>query len=324
MKRRLMLTACLAGAAMAAAMAATGATQGWVDVLDQPAVKSPLAARGLINGMALAGKRVIAAGQRGHILYSDDAGETWKQADVPVSSDLVSVHFPTPQKGWAAGHDGVILHSSDGGQHWTKQRDGRPDAADVPVLDVWFEDERNGYAVGAFGLLLRTADGGAKWESVQNASDNPKSMHLYSVRGVGGDIYAVGEQGLVLKLDRASSRFNALTLPYNGTLFGITGTTGALVVHGLRGNVLRSTDGGTNWQAVATQIPVGLTAATVDVGGRIVLASQAGHLLASSDNGANFAPVKLERPFPAAAVLSVAPGRLLVAGPRGIQAQPLP
>jgi photosystem II stability/assembly factor-like uncharacterized protein len=323
MKRRLLLTACFAGAA-AATVAATGAAQGWVDVLDSPAVKSPLATRGLLNGLALAGKRVIAVGQRGHILYSDDSGANWQQADVPVSSDLVAVHFPTPQLGWAAGHDGVILHSSDGGKRWARQRDGRPDAADVPVLDVWFEDDRNGYAVGAFGLLLRTADGGAKWESIQAASDNPKSMHLYAVRGFGGQVFIAGEQGLVLKLDRAAGRFTALSLPYKGTLFGLAGSGDSIIVHGLRGNVLRSTDGGANWQPVATQIPVGLTAGTVDAGGRILLVSQAGHVLASTDNGASFAPVKLERPFPGASVLSIGPGRLLVAGPRGVQVQPLP
>jgi photosystem II stability/assembly factor-like uncharacterized protein len=323
MKRRLLLTACCAGAA-AAAMAAAGTAPGWIDVLDSPAIASPLATRGLLNGLALAGQRVVAVGQRGHILYSDDAGANWLQAEVPVSSDLVAVHFPTAQLGWAVGHDGVILHSSDGGKHWTRQRDGRPDAADVPVLDVWFEDGQKGYAVGAFGLLLRTSDGGKSWESMQAASDNPKNMHLYSVRGIGPDVFIAGEQGLVLKLDRASNRFTALALPYKGTLFGVTGTGGAIVVHGLRGNVLRSTDGGANWQAVPTQIPVGLTASTVDASGRILLASQAGHVLASSDGGASFAPLKLERPFPAAAVLSVASGRVIVAGSRGVQVQPLP
>jgi len=324
MKRRLLLSACFAAAAMASAMAAGGAAKGWVDVLDSPAVKSPLAARGLINGLALADKRVIAVGQRGHILYSDDLGANWQQADVPVSSDLVAVHFPTAQLGWAVGHDGVILHSADAGKTWTRQRDGRPDAADMPVLDVWFEDAQNGYAVGAFGLLLHTTDGGKTWDSMQAASDNPKNMHLYSVRGIGGDVFIAGEQGLVLKLDRTTNRFTALTLPYNGTLFGITGTNNTLVVHGLRGTVLRSTDGGANWQTVPTPFPVGLPAGTVDAAGRIVLASQAGHVLISTDHGASFAPVKLERPFPAAAVLSLAPGRVLVAGPRGVQVQPLP
>ena len=158
----------------------------WRDVLDTPAQKSPLAPRGLLNGLARAGKRVVAVGQRGHVLLSDDAGKSWQQADVPVSADLVAVHFPDAEAGWAVGHDGVVLHSTDGGRTWVRQLDGRSlgdvlvayyersgdekwlgeakrfaaQGAENPFLDVWFHDARNGYVVGAFGLVLRTADGG--------------------------------------------------------------------------------------------------------------------------------------------------------------------
>jgi photosystem II stability/assembly factor-like uncharacterized protein len=323
MKARHLLIALAAGTALAV-MAATGAAPGWTDVIDTPALKSPLAARGLLNGLARAGDRIVAVGQRGHVLWSDNAGRDWQQADVPVSSDLVAVHFPTPLQGWAVGHDGVILHTADGGKTWQRQRDGRPDTADVPLLDVWFQDERTGWAVGAFGTLLETTDGGAHWQSAQDSADNPKKMHLYAVRGIAGQLWIAGEQGTLLKLDRASGRFAAVTTPYQGTLFGVTGTASAVIVHGLRGNVLRSTDGGASWQAVPTNLQVGITAAAVDAKGRILLASQAGHLLASSDDGASFLPVPLDRPFPAAAVLDAGPGRVLVAGPRGVQAQPLP
>ena len=53
------------------------------DVLDTPAVKSPLAVRALVNGLAIAGTRIVAVGQRGHVLLSDDAGKSWQQAEVP-------------------------------------------------------------------------------------------------------------------------------------------------------------------------------------------------------------------------------------------------
>src|SRR5262245_39374432 len=52
-----------------------------------PSVKSALAARAPLNAVAMAGTRIVAAGQRGHVLYSDD-GKTWTQADVPSSADL--------------------------------------------------------------------------------------------------------------------------------------------------------------------------------------------------------------------------------------------
>lgn len=321
MRTRHFLLSLAAGASLAA-MAATGATQGWLDVLDSPAQKSPLAARGLLNGLALAGERVVAVGQRGHIVFSDDAGKSWQQAEVPVSSDLVAVCFPTPQAGWAVGHDGVVLHSADGGRTWRRQRDGRPQA-ESPLLDVWFEDSANGYAVGAFGQVLRTTDAGARWESLNEIADNPKKLHLYAVRGVGSDVYAVGEQGLLLMRDRVTGRFGAIDSPYKGTLFGVTGNGRAVVAYGLRGNAVRSTDGGATWQGLNTGVPVGLTAGTLDAKGRIVLASQTGHLLTSQDDGASFASVRLDRPVPAAAVLAKGDA-LIVAGPRGVQALALP
>ncbi len=65
----------------------------YVDVLDLPARVSALAVNSPLSGMARAGDRLVAVGQRGHILYSDDAGKHWQQAAVPVSADLNAVSF---------------------------------------------------------------------------------------------------------------------------------------------------------------------------------------------------------------------------------------
>ena len=104
-----------------------GITQAaeYVDVLDLPAKTSALAIKSPFAGMARAGERVIAVGQRGHIVFSDDAGKHWQQAAVPVSADLTAVSFPTATQGWAVGNDGIVLHSSDAGATWQKQLDGR-------------------------------------------------------------------------------------------------------------------------------------------------------------------------------------------------------
>ena len=96
------------------------------DVLDLPAVKSPLAAHALIYSLTRAGDRVFATGIRGHILYSDDFGQNWTQAEsVPVRSSLLDASFPSAEQGWVVGHEAVILHTEDGGRTWVKQLDGR-------------------------------------------------------------------------------------------------------------------------------------------------------------------------------------------------------
>jgi photosystem II stability/assembly factor-like uncharacterized protein len=331
----------IAGLGGALPFAATAAT--FRDVLDTASLTSPLVAKGLLCGLARAGKRLVAVGQRGHILTSDDAGRTWQQASVPVSSDLLAVHFPTADAGWAVGHDGVVLNSTDGGRTWQRQLDGRTlgdvltsaytqgadakwyaeakrfaaQGAENPLLDVCFLDAKNGYVVGAFGLVLRTADGGRSWTPLLHLADNPKALHLYAVRRIGDGLFIAGEQGTLLKWD--GNRFAALASPYAGTLFGLVGNERAVLAHGLRGNVVRSIDGGRSWSAVQTGVPVGLTASAVDTRGRIVIVSHAGHVLVSSDDGATFVPHKVERAVPAAAVIGGDAGALVVAGPRGVQ-----
>src|SRR2546425_141526 len=107
--------AALAVAAMTGlALLPSASAAGFQDPLDVPAQASPLASKSLLQGVARAGPRLVAVGQRGHILYSTDSGATWQQAKVPVSSDLTSVFFVNDLKGWAVGHDGVILNSADG------------------------------------------------------------------------------------------------------------------------------------------------------------------------------------------------------------------
>ena len=89
------------------------AAASYRDVLDTPARDSAFAAKSLLNGVANAGQRIVAVGQRGHIVLSDDGGKTWTQAKVPVSSDLVAVYFPTPAKGWAVGILAALLFLVD-------------------------------------------------------------------------------------------------------------------------------------------------------------------------------------------------------------------
>lgn len=326
----------------------------FADPLDTPAAQSALAAQGLFTGLARAGVRIVAVGQRGHILYSDDQGQSWKQAAVPVSSDLLAVSFPTATDGWAVGHDGVVLVSHDGGANWSKQLDGRTlgpllvdfyngqapqqglgdealarlradaqrladEGPDKPFLDVWFEDAQRGFVVGAFNLVLRTENGGASWQPWLHRTENPRALHLYAIRAVGEGVVIVGEQGLVLTLDRAALRFQALPLPYKGTLFGADGDAGALLVYGLRGNAFRSTDGGVQWVPVTTGSPVSLTASTHAADRSLILVGQTGQVLRSTDGGATLDQVSLEQRVPAAAVLGLSDDTLLLAGPRGLR-----
>ena len=88
------------------------------------AMQMKKAASSMLLDIAAAGDRLVAVGERGHILYSEDNGDSWIQAQVPSSAMLTRVFFISPELGWAVGHDGNVLVSQNGGVNWELQRDG--------------------------------------------------------------------------------------------------------------------------------------------------------------------------------------------------------
>jgi photosystem II stability/assembly factor-like uncharacterized protein len=329
----------------------------YLDVLELPAKPSALALRSPLLDVTRAGERLVAVGQRGHILYSDDAGKNWQQAGVPVSSDLNAVHFPTAQQGWAVGNDGVVLHSSDAGATWTKQLDGREigallvkhygalasaepgneqwpllaaqgqrlseEGADKPFLDVWFENERVGYVVGVFNLILATTDGGQSWLPFQDRTDNAQGLHLNAIASTGEGLYLAGEQGLLRKWDAAQQRFTALPTPYQGSFFGVIGQPGELLAYGLRGHAFRSSDGGQSWSRLDSALQVSITAASPDPSGHYRLFTQAGHMLLASASAAALQRVPQTQQSPVAGAALAANGALVLVGGRGVRILPV-
>ena len=91
-----------------------------VDPATENAWLAPLAAHSLLLDIARAGDRLVAVGERGHVLLSDDDGETWKQVQVPTRTMLTAVHFLDDKLGFAVGHDAVILRTEDGGSIWQR------------------------------------------------------------------------------------------------------------------------------------------------------------------------------------------------------------
>ncbi|WP_298374126.1 hypothetical protein [Azospirillum sp.] len=281
------------------------------DPLERSALLSPRAERAVLLGLARAGKRLVAVGERGVILYSDDNGANWGQAAVPVSVTLTAVLFIDPKRGWAAGHDGVLLSSEDGGATWKRQFDHRDvlglyrqaadrlakelgdadprsrtarrladelaaDRRDRPWLDLAVDDRGRLWLAGAYGQLLRSDDG-LRWEA-WSSHLGTLDRHLYAVRTRGPEIVIVGEQGLVLRSGDGGDSFATLDLPYEGSLFTAQLGAAGITVAGLRGNVFHSADGGRSFDPLPLPAPVSVVASLPLLDGAILLADQAGGL----------------------------------------------
>lgn len=338
--------ACLSGTVLAS----TAATVP--DPLDRPALESARALSSLQLAVSRAGSRLVAVGERGTVLLSDDAGRSWRQASsVPVSVALTDVHFVSASHGWAVGHSGVVLHSRDGGETWQRQLDGsqaaliirddakrrseagEPGAAaelrsaeylvtdgpDKPFLAVRFRDELRGYVIGAYGIALYTVDGGQNWQSLVGRIPNPRGKHLYQLQIDGDALLIAGEQGALFRAQGEEQAFSVLNTPYIGTFFGALALRGeALLAYGLRGNVWRSTDGGTTWQQVEIGQPVTLSAGYRMRDGSLLLADESGRLLRSTDEGQHFSALAVEAGTGLTGLTEASDGALIISSARGL------
>lgn len=320
-------------------------------VLDLPAASSSRCSQGVLLGIAKAGNRLVAVGERGCIIYTDDAGRSWKQARAPVSVTLTAVDFPSPLQGWAAGHLGVVLHTSDGGATWGTQLDGVEaarlrlnqvasdanasalqaahelveDGPDKPFLSIHFENERTGLVVGAYGLAYRTVDAGKTWEPWQDHIDNPDGLHLYAIVSRAAGLLLVGEQGYLARSKNAGVGFARRKTSYPGTLFGVETEDGLhLVAYGLRGNASYSPDGGDTWEALSTGVNGAIDGSCVLREGQYALVTDRGELLISTDHGRTLRAVPVEHAFPFSGIVQASDGALVAVGARGARRLQIP
>jgi photosystem II stability/assembly factor-like uncharacterized protein len=295
-------------------IAAIALASGWSAYADLPAEILPESQRSVLLDMATAGDRVVAVGERGHILLSDDFGQSWRQVATPTRSTLTAVTFYSSQLGWAVGHDNIVLHTRNGGESW--QRQYLPIEPDNHMLDVRFLDEQNGLVVGAYGLGFRTENGGRQWEM---ALISEEEMHINRIStGAAGQLYLALEWGAILKSTDNGRNWSELNSPYDGSLFGLLPlNANTLLIYGLRGNVFRSMDSGETWQAATGTAPVLLIDGLRTANGTIILAGQNGEFFISRDSGRTFSLWKVPV-MGASSVLEMPDGAILATGVNGV------
>jgi len=221
-------------------------------------------------------------GDRGTLLYTDDAGASWRPQAVPTTANLRALATQNYGPVFVAG-DGVFLTSTDTGAHWTSLGDGRANFRAVAAAQeaetvlavsddgaLWSYEHsklvRRGtfagartVAVSADGqtavlagdnLLARSTDGGRTWtalaasERVRYDDVRVDEAGQAVAVGTGGAIAHIASDGKVAMQHVGTADFHTVHIAELGESDGYD-TVGFVAGDG--GQVWITRDGGWTW-----------------------------------------------------------------------------
>ncbi len=191
------------------------------------------------------GSRVVAAGQGGATVVSDDAATTF----APVGGNLSSGGFTRGLRAgvrgtaYAPGDNGKVARTTDAGRTWrTFNVSTSEDVADVsfPTPDV-------GYALDTGGTVLRTANGGTSWQ-ILNLGTAPAPVSIRALSP--STLLLVESRGLRRSTDGGSSFSIVRSRAILRSHFTATNLAGSAVFAYGRSRLAFSVNGGRTWSAV--------------------------------------------------------------------------
>lgn len=306
-----------------------------IDLLTQPAPATVHGARKLLTDIAQAGNRLVAVGEAGLVLLSDDEGKTWRQSPTPTSVMLTSVSFATDKAGWAVGHDGLILATRDGGSTWQRQLDGRQaDPLILTAAKAQLDKLPPGNAEDPSPQRLQAEDAVAAAEAAIAAGP---SRPLLAVRFFDADRgVAAGAFGQLFQTTDGGKQWayigDRLDNPEGLHLNGLTLTRdGQILIAAENGTVFASPDQGRTWTRSATGYNGYLYGVLALPGAGLTAYGFNGHVFRSVDGGANWKPVNSHsarsivaaEAIPGGALLLNEEGQVLVSRDEGATFKPL-
>ena len=206
------------------------------------AKKAPVQRSDQFQSVASNGKLLVAAGNNGVVVSSDNDGATWKRTVLPGVSSLIGLAV-CPDGSWVAlDFYRKVWIADPAASKW----DARELTTKANPLAITCDSKGQYWVVGSRTTLLSSADKGASWKS----QDFGEDAILMSIQFLDADNAIItGEFGILLTTkDGGSSWQQGKKIPNDffphAALFTDTRTGW---VSGLAGVILHTTDGGNNW-----------------------------------------------------------------------------
>ena len=279
-------------------------------------IDAPLVSANAYLDLADAGGRIVAVGDRGKILFSDDQGGHWKPAVTPSEVLLTAVCFADARHGWAVGHDAVVLGSDDGGETWTLQYSdplGGDDAAEAEdeSLDDLSMDDIYGdpYGDEDYSDDLYSDD---PYAETAAAPVDTSGAPLLDVHCESKDkAVAVGGYGYYLETTDGGATWNKQPDRMQNSdgwhLYAMSGAPKSAdrYIVGEKGVIFRSTDKGVSWKQLDSPYDGTLFGATAISDYQVLVYGLQGNVWLSANHGVSWkkVPTKLSRGVNDGAVL---------------------
>ncbi|MBL7932661.1 MAG: T9SS type A sorting domain-containing protein [Bacteroidia bacterium] len=184
-------------------------------------------------------------GEKGAILKTSNAGQTWISQFSDSTVDFISVHFPSPNIGYAISGN-KVYGTKNGGNLWHLIY-----TDSLPYFNtVRFVNDSVGF-IGTVFYILKTSDYGQHWSIVETPGNSINSISFPSP-SVGYFAGGPDFQGKIYKTTNLGQSFTSYTLGMQSIkerIYFINDSVGYIT--GWYGSAMaKTTDGGEHWTTI--------------------------------------------------------------------------
>ena len=188
--------------------------------------------------------------QTGLVLQTTDRGKTWIVQARLGEGYLESIFFTDEKSGWVCGEQGRLFKTSDGGKNWSLQNGFEETSA---LSAVYFFGKQHGFVFGSDvvtrkSLIFETHNNGKTWVNRSQEIDSVVSL-TDAIYPLNKNTFFVGGRGYILRVGKSKEGLKIFDTKQSGTiraLFFQNLKIGWAVGH--QGLVLKTNDGGENWE----------------------------------------------------------------------------